>query len=127
MEKFFEQVCLLEQPYMRDNDKTIQDLIKEKIASIGENIQVRRFVRFERGEGLEKPADDFAAEVEAQLSQQRYERTRPSVFCFFSPVFRPGIGLPHRWERTASRRESQWMVRGATHLVAASPKYRRSC
>lgn len=70
MEKFFEQVCLLEQPYMRDNDKTVEDLIKEKIASLGENIRVRRFVRFERGEGLEKPADDFAAEVEAQASQK---------------------------------------------------------
>lgn len=69
MEKFFQQVCLLEQPYVRDGDKTIQDLINEKIASMGENIRVRRFVRFERGEGLEKRVDDFAAEVQAQMGQ----------------------------------------------------------
>lgn len=67
IEKFFEQVCLLEQPYVRDNDKTVRDLINEKIAAIGENIRVRRFVRFERGEGLEKRSEDFAAEVQAQL------------------------------------------------------------
>lgn len=64
--KFFEQVCLLEQPYMKDPDKTVQQLITEKIASMGENIQVRRFVRFERGEGIERPKEDFAAEVRAQ-------------------------------------------------------------
>ena len=69
MEKFFQQVCLLEQPYVRDADKSIQDLINEKIASMGENIRVRRFVRFERGEGLEKRVDDFAAEVRAQMGQ----------------------------------------------------------
>lgn len=69
IEKFFEQVCLLDQPYVRDNDKKISDLISEKIASIGENIRVRRFVRFERGEGLEKRVEDFAAEVQAQISR----------------------------------------------------------
>lgn len=67
IEKFFEQVCLLDQPYVRDGDKKVSELINEKIASIGENIRVRRFVRFERGEGLEKRSDDFAAEVQAQL------------------------------------------------------------
>lgn len=69
IEKFYEQVCLLDQPYMRDNGKKIRDLINEKIAAIGENIRVRRFVRYERGEGLEKRADDFAAEVQAQLKR----------------------------------------------------------
>ncbi len=69
IEKYFEEVCLLEQPYVRDNDKKIKDLIQEKIAKIGENIQVRRFVRYERGEGLEKRSEDFAAEVQAQLSK----------------------------------------------------------
>jgi len=69
MEKFFEQVCLMEQPYMRDPDKKIQDLIKEKIAVLGENIRVRRFVRFERGEGIEKQEGDFAQEVMAQAGR----------------------------------------------------------
>lgn len=67
IEKFYEEVCLLEQPYVRENDKKIKDIIQEKIAKIGENIQVRRFARFERGEGLEKRSDDFAAEVNAQI------------------------------------------------------------
>lgn len=69
LEKFYQQVCLLEQPFVRDGDKTVQDLINEKIASMGENIRVRRFVRFERGEGIEKRVEDFAAEVQAQMGQ----------------------------------------------------------
>ncbi|GAB6073100.1 translation elongation factor Ts [Venenivibrio stagnispumantis] len=50
LEKFFKEVCLLEQPYIKDEKKTIEDLIKEYIAKIGENIQVRRFCRYELGE-----------------------------------------------------------------------------
>ncbi|MBO8141028.1 MAG: translation elongation factor Ts [Firmicutes bacterium] len=52
LEKFFKEVCLLEQPFIKDPDKTISELIREKIATLGENITVRRFARFERGEGL---------------------------------------------------------------------------
>ena len=51
VEKYYEQVCLLEQPYIRDKDKTIGDLLKEKIATMGENMQVARFVRYTLGEG----------------------------------------------------------------------------
>lgn len=50
LEKFYKEVCLYEQPYIKDDKKTVEDLIKEYIAKIGENIQVRRFVRFELGE-----------------------------------------------------------------------------
>ena len=67
LEKFFQQVCLLEQPFIKNPDQTVQQLIQEKIAATGENITVRRFVRFERGEGLAKPEQDFAAEVMAQV------------------------------------------------------------
>lgn len=67
LEKYFQQVCLLEQPFIKDPDRTVQELIQEKIATIGENISVRRFARFEMGEGLEKRKDDFAAEVMAQV------------------------------------------------------------
>ncbi len=63
IEKYYKEVCLLEQPYIKDPDMTVQQLITEKIAKIGENISVRRFVRFELGEGLQKRQDDFAAEV----------------------------------------------------------------
>jgi len=63
MGKFFEDTVLLEQKFVKDDTKTIQDLINEAISKIGENIQVRRFARFVLGEGLEKKQTDFAAEV----------------------------------------------------------------
>jgi elongation factor Ts len=63
VEKFYGQTVLLEQPYIKDPDKTVQQMIAEKVATIGENIQVRRFARFVLGEGIEKREDDFAAEV----------------------------------------------------------------
>ncbi len=50
LEKFFKEVCLLEQPYIKDDKKTIEELIKEYIAKLGENIQIRRFCRYELGE-----------------------------------------------------------------------------
>lgn len=60
IEKFFKEVCLLEQPFIKDPDKTVKDILNEKIAKIGENISIRRFVRFEMGEGLEKREENFA-------------------------------------------------------------------
>ncbi|MEZ0537960.1 translation elongation factor Ts [Caldicellulosiruptoraceae bacterium PP1] len=54
IEKFYEEVCLLEQAWIKNPDIKIKDLITEKIAKIGENIVIRRFARFERGEGIEK-------------------------------------------------------------------------
>ncbi|HEY9062372.1 MAG TPA: translation elongation factor Ts [Pseudobacteroides sp.] len=67
IEKYYKEVCLLEQPWIKDNDKTIQQLMTEKIATIGENINIRRFVRFERGEGIEKKQENFADEVMKQI------------------------------------------------------------
>lgn len=67
IEKFFKEVCLLEQPFVKDTDKTIKDILTEKIATIGENINIRRFVRYEMGEGLEKRQDDFVQEVMSQV------------------------------------------------------------
>lgn len=67
IEKYFKESCLLEQPYIKDPDKSVQELIHEFIARIGENISVRRFARFEVGEGIEKEEADFAAEVMSQL------------------------------------------------------------
>ncbi|MCX8130083.1 MAG: translation elongation factor Ts [Clostridia bacterium] len=68
IEKYYKEVCLLEQPFIKDPDKTIQQLMTEKIASIGENINIRRFVRFERGEGLAKKEENFADEVMKQIN-----------------------------------------------------------
>ena len=62
--KWMKEICLLDQPWVKDQDKTIEQLQGELIAKIGENIKIRRFIRFELGEGLEKKkGDDFAAEV----------------------------------------------------------------
>lgn len=69
MEKYYGEFVLLEQPFVKDSDKTVGQMITEKVAKIGENIQVRRFVRFKLGEGLEKRQDDFAAEVMAQAGR----------------------------------------------------------
>ena len=69
IEKFFKEVCLLEQVYIKDNDKTVQQMINEKIAKIGENISVRRFVRYQVGEGMEKKQCNLAEEVAAMTAK----------------------------------------------------------
>ncbi len=68
IEKYFSEFVLMEQPFVKNPDQTIGQMIAEKVAKIGENIQVRRFVRFKLGEGIEKRQDDFAAEVMAQAA-----------------------------------------------------------
>lgn len=69
MHKFYERVCLLDQPFIKDPSITVNDLLKDKIAKIGENIKIRRFVRYEVGEGLEKREEDFAVEVAKQMGK----------------------------------------------------------
>ena len=64
--KHFEEVCLLNQAFIKDPDKTVQDVINDLTLVIGEKITLRRFIRWEVGEGMEKRQDDFAAEVAAQ-------------------------------------------------------------
>ena len=63
--KFYAEICLIEQSFVKDPDKTIQTYLNETIATIGENISIRRFSRFVLGEGLAKKENDFAAEVAA--------------------------------------------------------------
>jgi elongation factor Ts len=65
--KYYKEFCLLEQPFVKDSDKTIETFVKEKISTIGENISIRRFVRWEMGEGLEKKVDNFVEEVMSQV------------------------------------------------------------
>jgi elongation factor Ts len=64
--KWMKEICLLDQPWVKDADKTMEQLQQELISKIGENVKIRRFVRFELGEGLEKKKNDFAAEVAQQ-------------------------------------------------------------
>lgn len=68
IEKHYKEICLLDQPFIKNSDITVQQLVNEKIAKIGENIVVRRFVRFELGEGIEKK-DDFVDEVMSQVKK----------------------------------------------------------
>lgn len=67
VDKFYAEICLLEQPFIKDEDKTIAELLTEKTGEIGEKITVRRFARYELGEGIEKEKANLADEVEAQL------------------------------------------------------------
>lgn len=67
LEKFYEQICLLEQPFIKDPSIKVKDLLNQKISKIGENIKIRRFERFEVGEGLEKREENFADEVAKQM------------------------------------------------------------
>ena len=69
VEKYYKEVCLLEQLFIKDTDKTITQLINESISKIGENINIRRFTRYQLGEGIEKKSNDFAAEVMAAVTK----------------------------------------------------------
>ncbi len=68
IEKFYAENCLMEQAFIKDPDMTVGQLLTEKIAHIGENISIRRFARFERGEGIEKKDENFADEVMKQIN-----------------------------------------------------------
>jgi len=67
IEKFYAENCLMDQAFIKDPDKTVGQLVNEKISRIGENISIRRFARFERGEGIEKKEENFADEVMKQI------------------------------------------------------------
>lgn len=67
MEKYFEQVCLLDQAFIKDPSIKVKELLAQKIAKIGENLVIRRFVRYQVGEGLEKKEENFAEEVAKQM------------------------------------------------------------
>ena len=66
--KFYKEICLLEQDFVKDSSKTVKEIINEAVLSIGEKINVRRFVRYEMGEGLTKRVDNLAEEV-AKMSK----------------------------------------------------------
>lgn len=71
IKKYYEEFCLLEQPFVKDSSKTINQLITEAIAAIGEKITVRRFTRYEMGEGIEKKKEDLADEVQKQVASMK--------------------------------------------------------
>ena len=67
LNKFYEDNVLVDQPFVKDPSKTVGELVAEKVGSIKENISIRRFTRYKMGEGIEKKADDFAAEVASMV------------------------------------------------------------
>ncbi len=67
IKKWAADICLMDQKFVKNQDLTIEQYLKETIAKIGENLVIRRFVRYELGEGLEKRQDNFAEEVAQQL------------------------------------------------------------
>lgn len=67
MEKFYAESCLLEQSFVKNPDIKINDYLNQAVAKIGEKISIRRFTRYQMGEGLEKKSSDFAAEVAAAI------------------------------------------------------------
>ena len=69
IKKYYKEVCLLEQDFVKDPSKTVSTLINETVAKIGEKISVRRFARYEVGEGLEKKENNFAQEIMEQVNQ----------------------------------------------------------
>ena len=67
LSKFFQEACLMEQPFVKDQNITVGDLVSQMIQKTGENIKVRRFTRYKMGEGLEKPSSDLGGDVQDLL------------------------------------------------------------
>jgi len=67
IKKYYAEVCLMEQAFIKDSSKTIKSLINEAILKIGEKIEIRRFTRYEMGEGLEKRVENLADEINKQM------------------------------------------------------------
>ena len=92
VEKFYKDNCLLEQTFIKDPDKSVTDVVNAQISKIGENIVVRRFVRYQMGEGLEKKVTDFAAEVaeavKISLTNHAKRRENTAVFSLFRKEFK---------------------------------------
>ena len=69
IEKYYKEVCLLDQAFVKDGDKAIKGLMGEVAKATGANLDIVRFTRFERGEGIEKRQDNFAEEIAAQMKK----------------------------------------------------------
>lgn len=71
MKKYLSEVCLLDQPYIKNPDQTVENYLRETANSVGENIKIRRFARFEVGKGIEKKEENLADEVAKQINQTK--------------------------------------------------------
>jgi elongation factor Ts len=70
LKKWASDICLMDQKFVKNPDKSVQEMLQELIAKIGENIVIRRFTRYELGEGIERKKEDFASEVAAAMKPQ---------------------------------------------------------
>merc|ERR1719188_2003952 len=77
LKKQFSEMALMSQKWLKDEDMTVDEVLKARIAKLGENIVIRRFVRLNLGEGLEKKDTDFAAGVEKELAKYRSDPDAP--------------------------------------------------
>ena len=71
LSKFYQETCLMEQAFVKDQNITVGDLVRQMISKTGENIIVRRFTRYKMGEGLEKPPTDLGGEVQELLGGKK--------------------------------------------------------
>jgi len=67
LKKYYADVCLMKQPFVKDPEMTVEELLNKAVLTIGEKITIRRFVRYEMGEGLQKRQDNFVEEVLGQM------------------------------------------------------------
>ena len=67
LNKFYEESVLMDQPFVKQPEKTVSELVTEKVAKTGERITIRRFTRYKMGEGIERRSDDFGGEVASLL------------------------------------------------------------
>ena len=77
IDKRLNELALVEQPFIKDQNITIAELVKRSMSELGENIQIRRFTRFNLGEGIEKETLNFAEEVAAQTGQKAIAEAPP--------------------------------------------------
>jgi elongation factor Ts len=78
LDKTLQELCLMNQPFIRDQSITVEELVKQSVSQLGENIRIRRFVRFVMGEGIEKEESNLADEVAAQTAKLAAEAAAPA-------------------------------------------------
>ena len=106
IEKRLKELCLLDQPYIRDQNISVEELVKQTVAQLGENIQVRRFVRFVLGEGIEKEADTFVAEIAAQMAAMQQNEAQVETEVAVAEAAMPEAADPEVIEAAAPEVET---------------------
>merc|ERR1712078_489535 len=101
MAKIVKEKALLEQPYIIDTEKTVGEALKATVAKLGENMQVRRFVRFNLGEGIEKKTMNFADEV-AEQTQAKPSSSAPKAEAKPAEEEKPAVAVRRRRSKSSA-------------------------